>query len=85
MATALEKDTDDLSTCCVCLDLNNKEERKPKFLSCGNTLYLKCVEVNINSSSNYTLKPTGVFALRASRKQNTLTLPRARGCLATDV
>ena len=53
MATGLEKDTEDLSTCCVCLDLYNKDERKPKFLPCGHTLCLRCVEVNIDSSSNH--------------------------------
>ena len=43
---SLEDDTEDLSTCCVCLEPYDKDERKPKFLSCGNTLCLKCVEVS---------------------------------------
>ena len=42
----MEEDTEDLSTCCVCLEPYDKEERKPKFLSCGHTLCLKCVKVN---------------------------------------
>ena len=45
MATSVEEDTEDLSTCCVCLDLYDREEHKPKFLSCGHTLCLKCIEV----------------------------------------
>ena len=54
MATALEKDTEDLSTCCVCLDTYNEDERKPKFLSCGHTICLKCVEVNkLNELYNF--------------------------------
>ena len=52
MATALDKDTEYLSTCCVCYETYDKDERKPKFLPCGHTLCLRCVEVNIDSSSS---------------------------------
>ena len=45
MATAVEKGTEDLSTCCVCLDPYDNDEHKPKFLSCGHTLCLKCLQV----------------------------------------
>ena len=45
MAIAVEKDTEDLSTCCICLNPYDNDEHKPKFLSCGHTLCLKYLQV----------------------------------------
>lgn len=44
---SLEEQSEDLSTCCVCLELYHEENRKPKFLSCHHTLCLNCIKVSI--------------------------------------
>ena len=53
MATSLEEQTKDLTTCSICLETFNGGKLKPKFLPCAHTFCLKCTKVNI--LLNYTL------------------------------
>lgn len=39
----VEEQSEDLSTCCVCLEFYDVENRKPKFLTCHHTLCLNCI------------------------------------------
>ena len=45
MAASVQEESDDLSTCSVCLEPYDKELRKPKLLFCGHTNCLQCVKV----------------------------------------
>jgi len=36
-ATTAEEESDDLTTCCVCMEVDNAGDCKPKSLSCHHT------------------------------------------------
>jgi len=42
---------DDLTTCCVCMEVYNDLERRPKCLSCHHTYCLTCIKVYNNQIS----------------------------------
>ena len=44
--TTAEQESDDLTTCCVCFEVYNEGDRKPKFLSCFHTHCLVCIKVS---------------------------------------
>ena len=48
MTTPLEEQTEDLSTCSICVETYNEVDLKPKFLPCAHTFCLRCLKVYFN-------------------------------------
>ena len=48
MASSLDEQSEDLSTCCVCMDPYDEGMLKPKSLPCLHTFCLKCAKVTKN-------------------------------------
>ena len=44
--TTAEQESEDLTTCCVCFEVYNEGDRKPKFISCHHTYCLGCIKVS---------------------------------------
>ena len=44
-ATTVEEEMKDLTTCCVCMEVYNEGDRKPKFISCHHTYCITCIKV----------------------------------------
>ena len=47
MASSMEEQSLDLTTCCICLESYDLKERKPKYVPCTHTFCQVCLKVRI--------------------------------------
>ena len=60
VATEAVQESDDLTICCVCMEVYNEGNRKPKSLSCHHTYCVTCIKVSL--TTNYSAFPVALVS-----------------------